>query len=202
MNEQLKPYIPLCEAIGKLFYPNVEVVMHDVISKKLVYIVNAFSKRRVGDMMAGNLQDIANLKQDWIGPYDKINDDGHRLKAVSIILKDVAKNPIGMICINYNTEAVENLFESLKGFLHVNEGPVEKPSAAFSQNWKEHTDQTIEKFLKEKNISLSGLSTSDKKELVIFLEEEGIFNIRNVVGYLCNVLQISRATIYNWLKKG
>lgn len=199
MKKELKPYVALCDAIGKLFYPNVEVVMHDLEAKKLIHIVNAFSKRRVGDPMLNDVKDIKALKEDWVGPYDKINSDGKRLKAVSIILRDTENSPIGMICINYNTEVVESLFESLKGFLHVSD-TAPKPSLLFSQSWREHTDETIEKYLSSKNIALSGLSTLDKKELVWFLEKEGIFSIRNVVVYVCTVLNVSKATIYNWLK--
>ena len=199
MKKELKPYIALCDAIGKLFYPNVEVVMHDLSSKTLVHIVNAFSKRRVGDAMLSDIKDIAALKEDWVGPYDKINADGKRLKAVSIILRDIHNIPMGMICINYNTEAIESLFESLKGFLHV-EASTPKPPILFSQSWREHTDETIEKYLSTNNISLAGLSSDDKKALVLFLNAEGIFSIRNVVAYLCTVLNVSRATIYNWLK--
>jgi D-arginine utilization repressor len=199
MKKELKPYVALCDAIGKLFYPNVEVVMHDLESKKLVHIVNAFSKRRIGDAMLSDAKDIKSLDVDWVGPYDKHNSDGKRLKAVSVIIKDVSEQPIGMICINYNTEAVESLFESLKGFLHVNDTS-QKPSVLFSQSWREHTDETIEKYLNQKNIALSGLSNEDKKALVCFLDQEGIFAIRNVVLYVCTVLNVSKATIYNWLK--
>lgn len=199
MKKELKPYIALCDAIGKLFYPNVEVVMHDLSSKTLIHIVNAFSKRRVGDAMLSDIKDIATLKEDWVGPYDKINADGKRLKAVSIILRDTQNVPLGMICINYNTEAIESLFESLKGFLHV-ETSTPKPPVLFSQSWREHTDETIEKYLNTKNVSLAGLSSDDKRELVLYLNSEGIFSIRNVVAYLCTVLNVSRATIYNWLK--
>ncbi|MBV5279192.1 MAG: PAS domain-containing protein [Campylobacteraceae bacterium] len=201
MKKELKSYVALCDAIGKLFYPNVEVVMHDLESKRLVYIVNAFSKRRIGDVMLNDVKDIHLLKEDWVGPYDKHNDDGKRLKAVSVILRDAKETPIGMICINYNLEAFSSLFESLKSFLHVDQ-PTPKPSVLFSQSWREHTDETIEKYLSSKNIALSGLSTNDKKELVSFLETEGIFAIRNAVNYLCTVLNVSKATIYNWLKIG
>jgi len=200
MKNELKPYKPLCDAISKLFYPNVEVVMHDLKSKKLVHIANAFSKRRVGDTMISDIKDLTSLKEDWIGPYDKINDDGKKLKAVSTILRDIDNEPIGMICINYNIDSMETLFQSLKGFLDINDSS-QNPPVLFSQNWKEHTNQTIERYLKEKSISISGLSTKEKKELVYFLNEEGIFEIRNVVTYLCGILNISRATIYNWLKE-
>jgi predicted transcriptional regulator YheO len=200
MKKELKAYKPLCDAISKLFYPNVEVVMHDLTSKKLVHISNALSKRRVGDPMINDIKDLSALKEDWIGPYEKINDDGKKLKAVSTIIRDAKHEPIGLICINYNIAAMENLFESLKGLLNIND-TTQNPPVLFSQNWKEHTNQTIERYLKEKNISLLGLSTTEKKELVFFLNQEGIFEIRNVVTYLCSILNISRATIYNWLKE-
>lgn len=200
MKKELIPFKPLCDAISKLFYPNVEVVMHDLTSKKLVYISNAFSKRRVGDPMINDIKDFSSLKDDWIGPYDKVNDDGKKLKAVSTIIKNTKNEPIGLICINYNIAPMETLFETLKGFLNFDES-TQKPSILFSQNWKEHTNQTIDRFLSEKNISLSALSTPEKKELISFLYDEGIFEIRNVVTYLCTILTISRATLYNWLKE-
>ena len=200
MKKELNSLVPLCDAISKLFYPNVEVVMHDLTSKKLVHISNAFSKRRVGDAMISDIKDFSLLKEDTIGPYDKINDDGKKLKAVTTIIRDANHSPIGMMCINYNIDSMETLFDSLKGFLNHNT-PSQNPPILFSQNWKEHTNQTIERYLKKKNISLSGLSTKEKKELVFFLNEEGIFEIRNVVTYLCGILNISRATIYNWLKE-
>ena len=35
MNKELEAFIPLCDSIGKLFYPNVEVVLHDLKKEKL-----------------------------------------------------------------------------------------------------------------------------------------------------------------------
>jgi predicted transcriptional regulator YheO len=198
MKKELKPYIALCDAIAKLFYPNVEVVMHDLETKKLVHIVNAFSKRRVGDAMISELKDLKSIKENWVGPYDKTGSEGKRLKAVSIIIRDAEEKPIGMICINYNVEPLENLHDFLKNFLHVRTDA--KPSVLFSQSWREHTDETIEKYLSSKNIALTGLSSDDKKALVLFLESEGIFAIRNVARYVCEKLGISKATLYNWLK--
>lgn len=200
MKNELQNYISICEAISKLFYPNVEVVMHDLSSKKLIYIANAFSKRRVGDKMVNALEDIATIPENFIGPYEKINDDGKKLKAVSIILRDTQNLPIGMICINYNIDGVESLIDSLKALVGTTHRE-NTPSTLISQNWKEHTNQTIEKFLQQKNISLQALTSSEKKELVAFLQHEGIFEIRNALSYVCSMIQISRATIYNWLKK-
>jgi len=41
MNQELQIFIPLCDSIGKLFSPNVEVVLHDLKIQKIIHIVNA-----------------------------------------------------------------------------------------------------------------------------------------------------------------
>ena len=94
MNKQLELFIPLCNSIGKLFYPNVEIVLHDLKTQKLVHIVNPFSKREIGDKMINDVKDIDSITEDIVGPYNKTNIDGSRLKTVSTILRDVNKKPI------------------------------------------------------------------------------------------------------------
>ncbi|MBE0496886.1 MAG: PAS domain-containing protein [Campylobacterales bacterium] len=198
MNPALKPYLPVCEAIGKLFAPNVEVVLHDLETKTLVFIANAFTKRRAGDAMLSHPQLPKN--GDWVGPYDKSLEECKALKAVSIILRDEQEKPIGMLCINYDITPAKALFESLKILVSC-DASTPSPGAFFSQNWKEHTDELIAQFLSERNVALQGLSTNEKRELAVFLEAKGTFAIRNALGYVCGVLSVSRATIYNWLKQ-
>jgi len=105
-----------------------------------------------------------------------------------------------MICINFKIEVFENMYDSLKMLLNIEEKE-EKPQAIFSQDWKEHTLSTITAYLKQENLNLEELKIKDKKELIFYLDKEGIFSIRNVVSYLCEILDISRATIYKWLKE-
>lgn len=199
MNKQIQTFIPLCDAIGKLFYPNVEVVLHDLKTQKLLHIVNAFSKREVGDSMINDVKDFSSLKDDIVGPYNKTNIDGAKLKTVSTLIRDENKNPIGIICINFKIEVFENMYDSLKMLLNINQEP--QPQALFSQDWKEHTLTCINKYLKEHRLKLKDLKIKEKKELIFYLNSEGIFSIRNVVSYLCEILDISRATIYKWLKE-
>ena len=200
MNKQLETFTPLCDAIGKLFYPNVEVVLHDLETQKLVHIVNAFSKREIGDKMINDVKDINSLKEDIVGPYNKTNIDGKKLKTVSTILRDTNKKAIGIICINFKIEVFETMYDSLKMLLNIEKNE-EQPQALFSQDWKEHTHNTINKYLETNSLVLEELKIKEKKELIIYLNNEGIFSIRNVVTYLCEVLDISRATIYKWLKE-
>ena len=202
MNTTLKTFIPLCDSIGKLFYPNVEVVLHDLKTQQLMHIVNAFSKREIGDKMINDVKDINTLKEDIVGPYNKTNIDGAKLKTVSTIIRNTNNEPIGMICINFKIEIFESMYDSLKHFLNIEQPKKEEqPQALFSQDFKEHTHATINTYLNQHQLVLNELKTKQKKELIFYLHEEGIFSIRNVVNYLCVVLDISRATIYKWLKE-
>ncbi len=200
MNKQLENFIPLCDSIGKLFYPNIEVVLHDLESQKLVHIVNPFSKREIGDNMINDVKNFESIEEDVVGPYNKTNIDGTKLKTVSTLLRDVNKKPIGIVCINFKVETFEKMYDTLKLLLNIEETK-EQPKAIFSQDWKEHTHNTINKFLSKHNLILKDLKTKEKKELILYLNSKGIFSIRNVVNYLCEVLDISRATIYKWLKE-
>jgi len=200
MNKELQTFIPLCNSIGKLFHPNVEVVLHDLKIQKLIHIVNPFSKREIGDKMINDVKNFSSLTQDIIGPYTKTNIDGKKLKTVSTLIRDTQNNPIGIICINFKIEVFEDMFDSLKMFLNIEETETE-PQTLFSQDWKEHTHNIINKYLSKNNLELKSLKIKEKKELVFYLNEEGVFSIRNVVNYLCEVLDISRATIYKWLKE-
>ena len=196
MNRQLKPYIPLCDALAALFHPHVEVVLHDLKSKKLVHISNAFSARRAGDAMVGGMEEST---QDWVGPYLKSGRDSRELKAVTVILRNEEDEAIGMLCVNYDISTAKALHEALGQFVNLPNKP-DEPNAFFAQNWQAHIDERIEAFLHVKNISLQGLTPSEKRTLVNELDNQGIFAIRNGVNYVANVLGISRASLYNWLK--
>jgi len=200
MNKELEAFIPLCDSIGKLFYPNVEVVLHDLKKEKLLYITNSFSKRKIGDKLINDIKDFDTITKDIIGPYTKKNTDGQKLKTISTIIRDVNKKPIGMVCINFKIEVFTKAYESLKILLNIEEIE-EKPSTLFSQDWKEHTQNLITSYLEKNTLAIETLKIKDKKELIIYLNTEGVFSIRNVVTYLCEILSISRATIYKWLKE-
>ncbi|RXJ93302.1 hypothetical protein CRV00_11655 [Malaciobacter molluscorum] len=200
MNKKLIPHITICDAIAKLFYPNVEVVLHDVKEERLVHISNTFSKREIGDKMINDVKDFKTLTTDIIGPYEKINFDGKKLKTVSSIVRDENNEIIGIMCINFDIQIFENIFDSLKSFLNI-EDKNKSPNLLFSQDWKSHTNKLIKEFLELKEKKIEELKIKQKKELILFLNNKGIFSIRNVVSYLCKTLSISRATIYKWLKQ-
>jgi predicted transcriptional regulator YheO len=83
----LERYSSVADGIAMLFFPYVEVVIHDLQSQTVAYIANNLSKRELGDESA--LEEIDHdAPPGTIGPYEKINWDGRRMRCVSTMLFD------------------------------------------------------------------------------------------------------------------
>lgn len=88
MRLEIEKIIPVAEGLSKLFYPFVEIVVHDLLKDQIEAIYNSFSKRKVGDRSYLDNADLSvNTNNGVIGPYEKINYDGRRLKSISMILR-------------------------------------------------------------------------------------------------------------------
>jgi D-arginine utilization repressor len=199
MKHPLDTYIPICDAIAALMAPKAEVVLHDLKLDRIHYIANCFSKRQIGD---GSLNDLKGLSMAAlvIGPYGKQNWNGRQLKSISAVLKDKKDNPIGLFCVNYDIEGYAEMLEQITSLVAF-PTLLNESAAIFSSDWRERINQLLAKFTKERNITLAGLTNKSMGELIAFLDEDGAFEIRNATKYLAEVLNVSRATIYNRLKK-
>jgi len=78
------------DAVAALLAPNAEVIVHDIGSETIQYIANNFSKRDIGD--PSNLKEINFVAdENVIGPYEKLNFDGRRIKSISIVMRDASQ---------------------------------------------------------------------------------------------------------------
>ena len=196
MRRPLDSYVAICEAIAGLFHPHVEVVLHDLATRKVLYIANAFSKRRVGDSSLNEPEPAFNDKDEVLGPYAKMNWDGHRLKSITAIIRDRARKPVGLICINHDIDALAITVEQLQNLLKL-PTPTAPITPLVSQDWRERVNTVIGAFLATRKATLAGLKSRDMDDLIGELAQQGIFDIRRAVPYIAEVLGLSRATVYN-----
>ncbi len=75
----------------------------------------------------------------------------------------------------------------------------EKPKALFKDDWQEKINQTIHLYLNDHHLSLKSLTRTEKKKLIEYLHKLGVFNVKNAASYIAKILNVSRATIYNYL---
>lgn len=198
VSDALEPYIPVCDAIAQLLRPHAEVVLHDLGTEKILYIANAYSKRRAGDSSLTEPEPAFDLSADVIGPYRKRNWDGRRLKSITAVLRDPEGKAIGLLCVNLDVEAFAGALEHLQRLIELPK-PATRPAALFARDWREGVNNIVGEFLAARNMTLAGLASEELDDLIVELDRHGIFEIRKAVPYVARVLRLSRATIYNRL---
>jgi D-arginine utilization repressor len=195
----LKEHYSVAQAITILLQPYAEVVIHDLKTGKIAAIYNNFSKRRVGDeSLLEELTDYTSLP-DVFPVYTKINWDGRKLKSSTATLRDKNKKPIGLLCINLDVSKWEEFRHFLDQWSCMSD-PQSQPEVLFKDDWREKINLYVSDYLEKQGITLKLLSKVEKRNLIKALHREGAFKAKNAAIYVADVLDLSRATIYNYLK--
>lgn len=105
-----------------------------------------------------------------------------------------------MLCINQDTTSVSDVIQYLSNFIRINvpEGGTE--------NLKEEEDY-IQKMTQEVILKTAELmnpmeltTKEGKMELLRRLKVKGVFDVKDAVPFICNVISVSQATLYNYLR--
>jgi predicted transcriptional regulator YheO len=201
--KKINYYLAISEAISKLLYPFAEVVLHDVEQDQIVAIFNSFSKREAGDSSYLDKLDFntENTLSKIIGPYEKINYDGRKLKSITVAIHNETKITVGFLCINLDISVFDTYKNILNTFLsnHNNETN-KKTNKLFKNDLYEQINLFSQKYCINNNLSLENLTREQKQALILKLKEEGALSGKNASNYIARILNLSRATIYNYLK--
>lgn len=196
---ELTKYFSIAEAISSLLYPHAEVVIHDILTGRVASITNNFSKRKVGDeSLMESLEDY-NILPDIFPVYTKINWDGKKIKSSTATLKDTQGTPIGFMCINLDISKWDAMHQIINEWMG-SASTKDQPEILFKDDWRERINSYVNHYLTQKNITLKNLNNDEKKSIVLSLHKEGAFNAKNAASYVAEILELSRATVYNYLK--
>ncbi len=191
----LTHYEPVAEAIAKLFYPFVEVVIHDIEDNRIKAIFNSLSGRQIGDDSLIENAEALVRGPDVMGPFVKRSHNKRTQKYVTVLLKK-QKKAVGLMCINFDMSVAEKVQESVQ-LLFGDTQDSTQVDALFRQDWQDRITTFVHDHLQTRNVSLSNLTTYDRRELVHALEQAGAFEAKNATNFAAQVLGVSRATIYN-----
>lgn len=198
MQTELVAYTPICDAVALLFRPYAEVVLHDLASQTVVHIAGNFSQRTLGEPSL--LDEIGfDATETTIGPYEKVNWDGRRIKSISVILASGGK-AIGVLCINVDVSHFHAVMETLSALVHVPVG-LEKHPLLFKEDWHERINEFVQQWTRERGLLVTSLTRIEKKLLVADLAANGAFGGRNAAAYISRILGLARATVYNYLNQ-
>lgn len=199
MLEKWDQYNQVAQGIAALLHPYAEVVVHDLEKQRIAILVNNFSKRKIGSPSL--LEDMEFTPGQWvIGPYEKINWDGRRLKSISIVLRNSQGTPNAIMCINLDVSAAINLHQHLALFLQPN-GMVQQPKALFKDDWHEKINRFVNNWLSDNNRTIAALNRDEKQKLVALLYEQGAFRGKQAASYVAGILGLGNSTVYKYLKE-
>lgn len=192
----LEPSFAVAEGIAALFAPFVEVAVHDLATQSIAHIANPQSRRTPGD--PSQLDEVSfGADQRVIGPYEKTNWDGRRMKCVSIVLRE-GTEAIGLMCINVDVSAFDQVRRALDGFLGAPPQD-ENVRALFVHDWHERINRYVTDWCAERRVRISDIDRASRRELIAGLQAMGAFEARRAPAYVARILGISRATVYNEL---
>lgn len=181
-------YTQLARNLVELFYPLVEAGLYNE-KGAILEIFNAFSTIKEDQEL-----DEQNSLKNTI--FTELLIGGRSVK--SIIYPFFKDNLIvGYLRIRYDLTHFKNLQEQLNFLVQSTSHPL---SQATVDPWKQSIDQIINAYLSENKINLQAISAKQKRELFSRLQDKGLFDFKESSAYIASKLQISRATVYNYLK--
>lgn len=187
----LSTYIPLCDAMVHLLQPLVEVVIHDIEADQIVYINGSLSSRKIGDPSLLEKESLADIDKII---YPKINFDGRLIKSTSVLLEEK-----WLLCLNADVSVFNKMHELSKILLQNREE--NQPKSLFVNDWQEKLHGAIHTYLQNHNLSYDHLTSANKKAIVKHLFDLNAFQEKKAADYIAEILNLGRATVFNYLKE-
>ena len=194
----------IVEALGKMFAPCCEVVLHDLRkpNNSIVSIECNLSGRQIGQSTSE--MGLARIKDtsfpDIVQNYANSFADGRPVKSTSIGLKNSEGKFIAAICLNLDISlfsSIQRVTEQLIS-TDMRAAPVRETLRSRSV---EDLRESIENFAVQHNLQPRNLTPEHRREIVQLLANKGLLQLRGAASIAADILGISRASIYNALRK-
>lgn len=201
-------YIRMAETIGKMFSPLLETVVHDlrIPEKSIIYICNNhITGRKLGDSLTdlGLRRLIGDNVPDMLISYPNESPSGQRLKSSSLTIRNQEGKIIGAFCLNLALENFEQMKTVLDQFLIFTEpsDDIHFDKENFITSPVAEIRKAIDDFRQGENHTSYDLSKENKQKLIQYLYTRGYFNIRGAVAIIARQVGLTKASVYNYLKK-
>ena len=200
----LQRYESVADTFALLFGKGCEVVLHSLedISRSVVKIVNGHVTGRtlgspITDLGLKILGKSFELSEDIIGSYYSYTDSGRPIKSITLLIRNDAGVPIGMLCVNYDLSTP--LISFIKEFSPFSDLP--GPAEHFPAGVGDLIQQSLAE-ISESSGRSNGVPIQEKnRRSVEELERRGIFGIKGSVDLVAKGLGITKFTIYKYLRE-
>lgn len=203
--------IRFLEGLQKFLGENSEILIHDYrkgYDHTIVYALNpAVSGRAVGGSPKGGMitqlgKDIEPMKDSIQtfsnGPKDRF------YKSFTTLIPDENGKIVGSVCVNLDVSDLLNAQRALGAFVQypmTHHAPTNDIDALATKN----VDDILKYYMKQAELLVGkpmGLMNKEEKIRALdYLDQKGVFKISKTSVLLCETLQVSKYTLYNYLRK-
>lgn len=199
----LASYFPIVDGIAALIGDHCEIVLHSLefLENSAIYIANGHNTdRKIGSPLTDKvLKSLHQMKTDSVSkPYFTRSKGGVLMKSVTVAIRNSKQHVIGFICININLDVPVSQF--LSTFI----APLqedEDTSVNFASSVEELVIQTIENTIEETMADRNVANNNKNRHIVVSLYEKGIFDIKDAINQVADRLNISRHTVYLYIRQ-
>lgn len=209
-SKKLDLLIQIAKGIAAEFGNNCEVVVHDLaidnIEHSIVHIENGhITNRKIGDSPSCAVLDALNSKHHPLSDhlaYLTKTESGHILKSSTLYIPDEDGNPRYVLAINYDITSLLGIEASLSSLTscpidnnHKNEAPTK-----ISNDINKLLDNLMEESVALVGVPVALMSKDDKIKAIQYLNDAGAFLITKSGDKVSNYFNISKFTLYSYLK--
>ncbi|WP_301098466.1 transcriptional regulator [Otariodibacter sp.] len=197
----LASYFPVVDGIAALIGEYCEIVLHSLefLEHSAIYIVNGHNTdRKIGSPITDRaLWSLHHMQTDSVSkPYFTRSKGDVLMKSITIAIRNGKQHVIGLICININLDI------PISQFLSTFIAPQESDDQVnFASSVEDLVMQTIENTIEEIQNDKHVANNNKNRQIVTNLFERGIFDIKDSINQVAERLNISRHTVYLYIRQ-
>jgi len=188
----LKSYEAVVDGLAMLIGSHCEIVLHSLEDLKCsaVRIANGeHTGRKVGSHGADSNVSRA---------YFTRAKSGVLMKSVTIAIRNRQQRVIGLLCINMNLDVP---FSQIMSTFMPPEMQQVDSSVNFASSVEDLVMQTLEFTIEEVSADRNVSNNAKNRQIVLNLYEKGIFDIKDAINQVAARLNISRHTVYLYIRQ-
>ena len=185
----LKSYEAVVDGLAMLIGSHCEIVLHSLQDLKCsaIRIANGeHTGRKIGspitDLALRMLHDMTGADSSVSKCYFTRAKSGVLMKSLTIAIRNREQRVIGLLCINMNLDVP---------FSQIN----------FASSVEDLVTQTLEFTIEEVNADRNVSNNAKNRQIVLNLYEKGIFDIKDAINQVADRLNISKHTVYLYIRQ-
>ncbi|QLK87332.1 transcriptional regulator [Arsenophonus endosymbiont of Aphis craccivora] len=201
----LTSYESMVDGLAMLIGGHCEIVLHSLEDLKCsaVRIANGeHTGRQIGspitDLALRMLHDMTDIDSSVSKAYFTLSKSGALMTSVTIAIRNPKRRVIGLLCINMNVDMPFS--EIVKTFV-----PEKTHEVASNVNFASCVDdlvaQAVEFTIEEVNADRNVPNNMKNRQVVLNLYEKGIFDIKDAINQVADRLNISKHTVYLYIRQ-